>query len=60
MHIEVNIIDIGNYNIGILKGQSSHKSMLFTMLFVIFIIPREIRYMDIFLHMCVYYFSSSQ
>ena len=27
MHIEVNIIDIGNYNIGILKGQSSYKSI---------------------------------
>ena len=30
MHIEVNTIDIENYNIGILKGQSSYKSMWFT------------------------------
>ena len=35
-------IDIGNYNTGILKGQSSYKSMWFTILFVVFIIPKEI------------------
>ena len=53
MHIKVNMIDMGNYNIGILKEPSSHKSMLFTMLCVIFIIPREICNMDILLHVCI-------
>ena len=46
MHIEVNAIDIENYEIGILKGQSSQQSMPFIMLFVIFVIPREICNMD--------------
>ena len=35
-HVTVNTIDIGNYNIGTLKGQFSYKSMWFTMLFVIY------------------------
>ena len=46
MYIKINTIDIGNYNIGISKGQSSYKSMWFTMLFVIYIIPKEIFNMD--------------
>ena len=57
MHIEVNTIDIG-----ILQGQFSYKSIIFTTLFVIFIIPREICNMDMqykiwkFFHMCVLFF----
>ena len=60
MHIEVNVIDIGNYKIGILKEQSSYKSMLFTILFVIFIIPREICNMDILRHVCIYFQISNE
>ena len=62
MHIEVNTIDIENYNISIFKGRSSYKSMWFTILFVIFIIPREICNMDMqyaiwtFFYMCVLFF----
>ena len=55
MHIEVNFIDIENYKIGILKGQSSHISMLSTMLFVMFTIPREICNMNILLHVCIFF-----
>ena len=47
MYIYVNTIDIRNYNIGFLKGQSLYTSMCFTMLFVIFIIPREIPKKDV-------------
>ena len=46
MRIEVNAINIENYSTGFLKGHSSYKSMWFTMLFVIFIIPREICNME--------------
>ena len=46
MHIEVNIIDIRDYNIGISKGLSSWKSIWFAILFLSFIIPREICNMD--------------
>ena len=53
MHIEVNTIDIKNYNISILKGQSSYKSMWLTMFFAIFIIPKEICNRDILLHVCI-------
>ena len=53
MDIEVTTINIRNYDIGILKAQSSYKSMWFTMLFVIFIILREICNMDILLYVCI-------
>ena len=43
----VNTIDIRNYKIRTSKRQSSYKSIRFTMLFLIFIIPREICNMDI-------------
>ena len=46
MHIKVNTIDTGNYNIDILRGQPSYKSMWFTMLFEIFIVPSKICNMD--------------
>ena len=56
IHIEINTIDIGSYNISFLKGQSSYKSMWFTILFVILIITKEISNMDMyyaFFQMCV-------
>ena len=46
MHIKVNTIDIGDYNVGIVHKPSSLKPMWFTMLFLIFTIPREICNMD--------------